>query len=124
MTGGRSRPPPPPGPGNGWGTRIDRGLDAAHAVLSDQARPFGRPVAILLTDGLQNGSDSPVRRSAARVRSLGAEVYTIGLGPDVDADLLRAIATTPDDYMPAPQAADLEAMYRRISVSLDCPRSP
>lgn len=102
------------------GTRIDFGLAEAAAVLGAGARPDAAQAVILLTDGLQGGPVDPVRAEAARLKALGARVYTIGLGADVDRDLLRAVATDPAGYLESPAAEDLPAIYREVSERLAC----
>lgn len=102
------------------GTRIDRGLAEARAVVAAGARPGALPVVILLTDGIQNGAEEPVLAEAAALEQAGVTVYTIGLGTDVDRDLLRAVASSPDRYLDSPSAADLAAVYAAISIRLAC----
>jgi hypothetical protein len=49
-------------------------------------------------------------------------VYTVGLSQDVDADLLRELASQPDHFVPAADAADLSAVYADIAGRLTgCP---
>jgi Mg-chelatase subunit ChlD len=105
------------------GTRIDTGLAAAGTVLASGTRADARRVVVLLTDGLQNGSPDPVKQEAARLRGTGAQLFAIGLGPAVDADLLREVAADSGAYYPSPSAADLAAIYRTISAALTCARN-
>jgi len=102
------------------GTRIDRGLQAAATELTTRHRGGALPVVILLTDGLQNGDAAPVREQAAVLKATGALVYTIGLGAEVDAALLREAASSPDRYYGSPSADDLAAIYAQISERLRC----
>ena len=77
---------------------------------------------MLLTDGLPNPvSADVVRQVADDVKRGGVTVYAIGLGKDVNADLLRAVATTRDAYYASPDGDDLASLYRRIAVRLRCP---
>ncbi len=102
------------------GTRIDRGLAEARAVLADAPRPGAQQVVVLLTDGIQSGEVAPVHAEAAALKTGGALIYTIGLGADIDRDLLRGVATSPDRYQESPTAAELAAVYAGISVRLEC----
>jgi streptogramin lyase/uncharacterized protein YegL len=105
-------------------TRTDLALQVARAELTRGAasHPDHRAVIVLLTDGLPNPvSPDEVRRVADGVKGDGIVVYTIGLGTDVNAPLLREVATTPDAYYASPDGDDLEALYRRIAVRLRCP---
>jgi Mg-chelatase subunit ChlD len=105
------------------GTRIDLGLAETVGALTDGRRPEAQPVAILLTDGLQNQAEAPnaaVLAQADRLKAAGALVYTIGLGGDIDHALLGAVASTPDRAYTSPTAAELETIYRAISARLWC----
>jgi Mg-chelatase subunit ChlD len=104
------------------GTHIDLGLTEARAVLAEGARPGATTAVVLLTDGLNNDGPGPVRIAADRLRAAGVLVFAIGLGIDVDAALLAAVATAPDGYYPSATTADLAAIYRRISARLACVR--
>ncbi|MFN2251811.1 MAG: VWA domain-containing protein [Anaerolineae bacterium] len=102
------------------GTRIDRGLAAARTVIAEQGAAGAQPVIVVLTDGLQGGDPAAVSAEAVALRRSGVLVFAIGLGADVDDDLLRAVATTPEDYLPSPTADDLEQAFRRVIASLAC----
>lgn len=106
------------------GTRIDLGLQAAVTALGQTTRPEAKPVVILLTDGIQNNPDKPgnadVLTAAAAVKARGALVYSIGLGQEIDADLLRTVASSPAGYYPSPTAEQLADIYRQISEQLPC----
>lgn len=101
------------------GTHIDLGLAEARAVLADR-RPDAVAVAILLTDGLNNAGPEPVLERASALKAEGTVLYAIGLGSDVDADLLRRAATSPDRYFASPTPEDLEAIYRQVLGRLAC----
>jgi hypothetical protein len=103
------------------GTRIDLGLAEAGATLSAGRRPDARAVVVLLTDGIQSqGSQQDVLDQATSVKGRGMLLYTIGLGADVQPDLLRQVASSPDRYFPSPSPADLAEIYRQISERLAC----
>ena len=57
-------------------------------------------------------------RPPQRVRDAGILLYTVGLGGDVNATLLREIATQPDYYFQSPTPADLAAIYARLAGDL------
>lgn len=106
------------------GTHIDKGLNAAIDELSsERRRPDSRASIILVTDGRHSGpggSDS-VLRAADRARALGIVVFTVGLGTDIDADLLRQVATVPENYRAAPGTSDLRLIYEEIVREIPCP---
>lgn len=107
----------------GLGTRIDRGLGTALDLLAGGGRAGqAQPVVILLSDGRQDLALDEARAAGRRAKDGGVEVYTIGLSQDVDADLLRELASRPDHYVPAADAADLAAVYADIAGRLTgCP---
>lgn len=107
----------------GLGTRIDRGLGTALDLLAAGGRAGqAQPVVILLSDGRQDLALDEARAAGQRAKDGGVEVYTIGLSQDVDADLLRELASRPDHYVPAAGAGDLAAVYADIAGRLTgCP---
>jgi Mg-chelatase subunit ChlD len=106
------------------GTRIDLALDAGReALLAPAHKPGNTPVLVLLTDGQPSGtSPEEVLAAGDRAREAGILVFTIGLGPDVDQDLLRRVASGEDRYFFAPDTSDLAAIYEQIAFSIPCPR--
>lgn len=110
----------------GTTTRIDLGIEVAHGELvSPRASPGARKVMIVLTDGLPNpvGPDEVLNRAEAAKRD-DVTLLTIGLGDGVDHDLLRASASDPSLYYEAPTASDLDAIYRRLLISIPCDEEP
>ncbi|MEO8084229.1 MAG: vWA domain-containing protein [Ardenticatenales bacterium] len=107
-------------------TRIDLGLDAAAAELAGPRRRVDATAAvILLTDGRSNPVPvSEAERAAGVVKAAGARLFTIGLGQDVDAEALRAMASQAADYFEAPDGEDLGAIYGAISTALPCAPYP
>jgi hypothetical protein len=73
---------------------------------------------VLLTDG-QSDANSALAAAAA-AKQAGTTIFTIGLGADVSADLLRQIATSPAHYYYAPSPDDLEAIYLAIAGQVGC----
>ncbi|MFQ5459577.1 MAG: VWA domain-containing protein, partial [Anaerolineae bacterium] len=71
----------------GRGTRIDRGLVAATDVLAAR-RDDAEGVLILMTDGVPSDGADLVVPAAEDARAAGVTIYTIGLGPEIDAQLL------------------------------------
>lgn len=107
----------------GGTTRIDLAIAVSRDELtSPRHRTDNGRFMILLTDGQPNGSDeAAVLDQAARVKALGITIYTVGLGTDVNAALLRQVATTPDRYYFSPSTDELIAIYKRIADTLRCP---
>ncbi len=107
----------------GTGTHIDEALQAALDELnSARRRPGSTRSLVLVTDGVNNGDRARVVALAAQLRAADIAVFTVGLGSDVDAVLLREVATTPDNFRQAPTTDDLELIYREIAALIPCPR--
>lgn len=106
----------------GAGTRIDVALYAAAAELAGPGRrPESRPVIVLLTDGqATESSAAAVVAAATAAREAGATTFAIGVGPDVDASLLREVAGSAARYHPAPDAEALAEVYRQIADRIPC----
>lgn len=99
-------------------TRMNDGLARGIAELQ-RARQGARRAAILLSDGEDTDSQAelaPVVRTAAQE---GIPIYTIGLGADARADVLRGIAAeTGGRFYAAPQPSDLDLVFRLLSGQL------
>lgn len=105
----------------GSGTRIDRAIERGAALLGG-GDPAARKVIVLLTDGRPDGGTvDGTLAAAAAAKAGGATLFTIGLGDGVDADLLRRLASAPDSYFQAPDAAALRAIYESLAAALPCP---
>jgi hypothetical protein len=101
------------------GTAIDTGVLEAQRELQRNGRAEANPVMIVLTDGRQSARlfgpvGNPLQR-AEEARNNGIRVITIGLGEDVDRDLLRAMASQPDDFYAVAQAGELAQVYAAIA---------
>lgn len=107
----------------GEGTRIDRALETAVALLGSGARqPAHKAVIVLITDGKQEETgEQPVLNAAAGARR-AAELYVIGLGEDVDPRFLTRVAGSPARFFQAPRSEDLVRIYSQIAGALPCER--
>lgn len=107
------------------GTHIHEGLLAAlNELVSVRHVADSNRAVVLVTDGRQDeivGAQA-VRDAAAAVKAAGIEVYAVGLGANVDAVLLGEVASSPATLSLAPNAEDLEAIYRRIAIVIPCPQ--
>ena len=102
-------------------TDIGAAVERALRHLEVSGRPDALGVMLVLTDGEPSGQAQAYVESvrhAGRARARGIVVYTIGLGANVDADLLTALAGDTERYFFAPSAADLEPIYLLLSQSL------
>lgn len=104
-------------------TCISCGIDAAATELAGSGHRQGNvPVLVLLTDGRANPepAEEGVRRAAV-AKAAGVTLFSIGLGNDVDLSALAEIASRPDYFYHAPDAADLEGIYRAVAGTIPCP---
>jgi uncharacterized protein YegL len=103
-------------------TRIDLGIDlAAEELASDRAGEGHLPVIILMTDGQPTQTtDRAVRESAARARIPGTLIFTIGVGPDVNRELLVDVAGDPGRFYYIDDAEGLANIYERIARIIPC----
>jgi Mg-chelatase subunit ChlD len=104
------------------GTRIDLGIDAARAELTGPNSAPGRHrVIVLLTDGQPTGVEPrQVVDVAAAAKAAGLDIFAIGLGADVDAALLAAVASGPAYLYLAPTTDDLSRIYAAIAYTIQC----
>ncbi len=114
-------------------TNIGAGLERARVELtSSRARDFATKVIMLLTDGKPNVGGSGLSPEAYVVdranacRALGMTIYSVGVGHDVDTDLMAQIAelgngeyfqadSTPDPVTGEPMyVTQLEEIFRTL----------
>lgn len=104
-------------------TRIHLGVDLARElVLAAEHKGANLPAIVLLTDGRSNPDPSQMALDAAALaKAAGIRVFTVGLGQDVEQEVLRAMASRPEDYFYAPDGEDLGTIYDAIAVAIPCP---
>lgn len=113
-------------------TCIQCGIKAANTLISGASGDGQKKVAILLTDGQPNAvynaggfqllvsekaaADAATQELANGYSTNKAPYYTIGLGADVNSDLLKSMAgTTGGEYDFSPTANQLSDIYTHIS---------
>ncbi|MFN2115361.1 MAG: VWA domain-containing protein [Anaerolineae bacterium] len=96
-------------------TNIADGIRTAQAELATNGTPGNQPVMILLSDGNPNVEADQTEPEANAAKAAGTRVFTIGLGSDVDPDLMTRLASSPADYFFAPDAGKLDAIYQQIA---------
>lgn len=81
-----------------------------------------RKVFILLTDGLATAPDVEPEAYALSAAQLlkedNVDVYTIGIGNDVNENFLKQIATKPAQFFRAPERATVGRIYQDITAAL------
>lgn len=104
------------------GTYIDRGLGLAWDEMRSPRRRAGNaPAVIVLTDGIQSGDPAPAQALGDTICAAGGNLYTIGLGDDVDLGYLESLACRPEMRYLAPTPDELAAIYTAIAGDIDCP---
>ncbi len=105
----------------GGGTYMTTALTTAH--LQPTWRGGSTPeVIVFLSDGIPSWDDPPsdVRQAATDIKNDGITLFTIGLGPNADHELLKEIATSPNLYYHPETAEDVLATYQIIAANLCC----
>lgn len=104
-------------------TCLPCGVEAADAELAGpRRRPAAQPAVVVLTDGRSNprpAAEAVERAAAAKAR--GVAVFTVGLGDDVDAEALAAMASRPAFAFRTADAEALAGIYRAIAGAIPCP---
>ncbi len=104
-------------------------VSATGELSSSRAKSQAVKAMILLTDGMANrpngtgSNENPVdvayaENMASAAKALGYKIFTIGLGADVNGDMLKNIANSADDYYFSPSTADLQGIYSQISAKI------
>jgi len=100
-------------------TNLRSALDRVNHAFETDGDPTHQSIAIILSDGAPTFSrpeHNVTTDQVNRTRELGVELYTIGLGNDHDARLLRWLAaSTGGQYFFARESEDLERIYVGIS---------
>lgn len=114
-------------------TNIFDGLVRAEEELTSERHKNGsKQVIVLLTDGvptqptLAGQVDYPIAAALEKAKGIkekGIDIYTIGLGGEINTSFLRSLATSPEYYFAAPTTGTLADAYQEIGVSL-CKEKP
>ncbi len=114
-------------------TNIGGGLFKSFEEISgERARDDAKKVIVILTDGLPTEPkmtgqpDYPKIYSeslANQIRSVGIDIYAIGLGSEVSSGFLNNLTMDSNKYFLAPNKETLSSIYNKI-VSAICPRKP
>ncbi|MDO8589730.1 MAG: VWA domain-containing protein [bacterium] len=114
-------------------TNIGAGILAAREELnSTRHREKAGKALVLLTDGIPtlpikagvgNYPETYAVESARLARQDGISIYTIGLGKNVNKNLLQTLATTTAEAYFAPSTNELNGIYNQIATKI-CRKSP
>lgn len=93
--------------------------EVGNELRSERHNQSARKVAVLLTDGLATAPEVDPETyaldQALALRGEGIEVYTIGLGQQVNMDFVRALATAPEYAFQALSTQDVNKIYQEIT---------
>ncbi|MCH7597940.1 VWA domain-containing protein [Patescibacteria group bacterium] len=104
-------------------------LDQSINRIREDGQSFpNRRVTVLLTDGLANAPEDPggepyAEEAAQKAQENGVNLFTIGLGDDVNTEFLARLAGSREQYYQAATSRDLDGIYRQISDAI-CERGP
>ena len=104
-------------------TNTGDGIDlGGQELLSARHNLDARKTMVLLTDGLATAPDEEPEEYALNKADLlklaGVEIYTIGLGENVNMEFVRALATGPDYAYQALSSTDVDRIYQTITSAL------
>ena len=106
-------------------TNLYGAFEKSAQEIADKGRPETFKAIVILTDGRPTigiSTQSAFTDLASGVAAEGGSVFTIGLGADVNATLLQAIADAGNgEYLFAPTPQDLEDLFRRIADIIQSP---
>lgn len=91
-------------------------------LSSERHSENARKVAIIITDGLATAPEKDpeiyAEDAATAIKALGVQVFTIGLGKDLNEAFLKKLASTESQYYNAPTSKDLNAIYASITKAI------
>src|SRR5262249_44678975 len=90
--------------------------DVLDTVAQEHAKLYGRQVILLLSDGADNISQTPLADALSHVQSINIPVYTIGLtSKDFQGQILEQIAkTTGGSFLQAPTSGELDKLFGQV----------
>lgn len=101
----------------GGDTAIHEGIEVARQELvGPRGKPGYRRVIILLSDGMSNGEAALYHGQLAKDKRV--RLISIALGSAAGQDLLRALASSPDDYYEGSNSSVLLSIYESIARDL------
>lgn len=104
-------------------TNSGAGLELALAELnSDRHNPNARKVVVLLTDGLTNEPEpNPELFALEQAQALinaNTEIFTIGLGEDINSTFLQSMASDPSKFFTTLSPEQVDSIYRTITAAI------
>ena len=96
-------------------TPMAEGLAAAREIMKSKAGL--QRVYVLLTDGHPDDPEGAVTE-AARIRTAGGRVITVGVGAQVHPDFLRSLASRVEDYHFCNESIELQGTFINLATEL------
>lgn len=99
-------------------------IAATEELSSERQNPDARKVLVLLTDGLANAPgqgqepEEYARGAATDLKGADTEIFTIGLGSQLNESFLREVATGESYYFNAPTAATVNRIYESVTAAI------
>jgi uncharacterized protein YegL len=90
------------------------------ALSGPDRRRDARRVILLLTDGRSTTPAFDAIAQADQAKAGGIEIFAVGLGGEVDAPMLAAIASSPTHYYAAAGRAEVVAVFGAITRREHC----
>jgi len=113
-------------------TNFGEGIKKATDILLGTESKNKRKALVILTDGVatrpiksgdKNYPETYSTEMANIAKSKDIEIYVIGLGKTVNSELLKTIASSPDNYYGADKKEKLATIYDSIATSI-CSKRP
>ena len=107
-------------------------LKGGEELQSARAKPSTDKVLVVLTDGVathpqKQGDPKYPEKFAITVgrnmKAQGINIFTIGLGKNINIEFLKSLASRADDFYLAPTAQDLKKIYSQIATKI-CKKKP
>lgn len=111
-----------PGEETGSTNTGDALLHGAEELTSERHNLEARKVMVLLTDGLATAPGEDPEKyaldAAIKVKQQGVNVFTIGLGENVNMDFVTQIANSPKQAYRALSTSDIDRIYKTITAEI------
>lgn len=90
--------------------------EGAIALARDRvlAKSENMKVLVLLADG-RPADEVAMLRETRLAKEEGIQIITVGVGDDVDSDLLTVVASTPEDYYFVEESVQLESTFTALA---------
>ncbi len=106
-------------------TRLDLGVRTGRReLMSARRNRVAKPVMLILTDGRANPVpvDEAVREAEA-AKLLGQEIFTVGIGTDLDREALQIMASKPGSFYVTADGEGVVGILASIAETIPCPPS-